>query len=75
MLLEEQLVLLANEPLPGINGRRGPWSCEGPMLQCRGMPGQGGGGGGWVGEHPHRSRGRRDMIEGCRGEMGKGENI
>jgi hypothetical protein len=25
-----------------INGRRGPWSCEGSMPQCRGMPGWGG---------------------------------
>ena len=25
----------------GINGRRGPWSCEGSMPQCRGMSGQG----------------------------------
>jgi hypothetical protein len=32
-----------------INGRRGPWSCEGLMLQCRGMPGQGSGSV-WVGE-------------------------
>ncbi|KRY62484.1 hypothetical protein T4D_1741, partial [Trichinella pseudospiralis] len=24
-----------------INERRGPWSCEGSMPQCRGMPGQG----------------------------------
>ncbi|KRY63751.1 hypothetical protein T11_9870, partial [Trichinella zimbabwensis] len=24
-----------------INGRRGPWSCEGFMPQCRGMPGPG----------------------------------
>jgi hypothetical protein len=28
--------------LSGINGRRGPWSWEGLMPQCRGMPGQGG---------------------------------
>ena len=35
--------------LSGINGRRGPWSCEGLMPQCRGMPGQGSGSG-WVGE-------------------------
>jgi len=28
--------------LSGISGRRGPWSCEGLMLQCREMPGQGG---------------------------------
>ena len=32
-----------------INERRGPWSCEGLILQCRGMPGQGSRSG-WVGE-------------------------
>jgi hypothetical protein len=32
-----------------INGRRGPWSCEGPIPQYRGLPGQGIGSG-WVGE-------------------------
>jgi hypothetical protein len=31
-----------------INGRRGPWSFEGWMPQCRGMPGWGRGSG-WVG--------------------------
>jgi hypothetical protein len=46
------------DALIGINVSRGPWSCEGSMPQCRGMPGQGGrsgwgntlietGGGGW----------------------------
>jgi hypothetical protein len=43
-----------------ISGRRCPWSFEGSMPQCRGTPE----GkdlrevtvGGWVGEHPHRSR-------------------
>ena len=37
-----------------INGRRGPWSCEGSTPQYRGMPGPGlgvdglgSGGGGW----------------------------
>ena len=29
--------------------------------------------GGWVGEHPHRGRGRRDGI--CGGETGKVDNI
>jgi hypothetical protein len=24
-----------------VNGRKGPWSCEGSMPQCRGMPGPG----------------------------------
>ena len=32
-----------------ISGRRGPWSCDVSMLQCRRMPGQGSRGG-WVGE-------------------------
>jgi len=27
----------------GINGRRGPWSRESLMPQCRGIPGRGGG--------------------------------
>jgi hypothetical protein len=31
--------------------------------------------GGWVGEHPHRSRRREDGIEGPRAESGKGGNI
>ena len=48
------------------NGRRAPWSCEGWMSQCRGMPGQGGRSG-WVGEHPHRSMGRGDGIGGFGG--------
>jgi hypothetical protein len=37
--------------------RRGPWSYEGLIPQCRGMPGWGIRSG-WVGEHCHRSRGR-----------------
>jgi hypothetical protein len=28
--------------------------------------------GGWVGQHPHRSRGRGDGIEGLGGVPGKG---
>jgi hypothetical protein len=63
--------------LSGINGRRGPWSYEGMMPQFRGMPGQGGGSG-WVGEHPHRSRGRGDGIESLGwggGEARKEDNI
>jgi hypothetical protein len=28
--------------LSDISGRRGPWSCEGSMPQCRGMAEQGG---------------------------------
>jgi hypothetical protein len=50
----------------GINGRRGPWSCEGSMLQCRGIKGKEAGVGGQMGKHPHRSRGREDEIEGFR---------
>jgi hypothetical protein len=59
-----------------INGRRGPWFCEGLMPQCRGMPGQGvsgsvgwvdgGSGSGWG------SRGREDGIGGFQGETGRG---
>jgi hypothetical protein len=32
-----------------INERRGPWSCEGSMPLCRGIPGEGSRSG-WVGE-------------------------
>jgi hypothetical protein len=32
-----------------ISGRRGPWSWEGSIPQCSGMPGPGSGSG-WVGE-------------------------
>ena len=39
-----------------INGRRGPWSCEGSMYQYRGMPGPGSWSG-WVGE---QGKGRED---------------
>jgi hypothetical protein len=44
------------------------------MPQCRGIKGREVGVGGWVEEHPHRSRGREDVI-GCfqEGEkLGKG---
>ena len=40
------------------------------MPQCRGIEGREVGVGGWVEEHPHRSRGREDMI-GCFQEGGK----
>ena len=54
-----------------INGRRGPWSYEGSIdAQCRGIEGGDVGVGGWVGEHPHRSRGREDGIGGFQ-EWGK----
>ena len=46
--------------LSDING-----SWEGSMSQCRGIPGQEGmigWVGGWVQEHPHRSREREDII-------------
>jgi hypothetical protein len=36
------------------------------MLQCREIEGREVGVGGWVEEHPHRSRGREDGIEGFR---------
>ena len=59
-----QLQMWQRMALSGINGRGGPWSCEGSMPQCRGMLGRvrrkcmGGwgstlikaGGGGWVRE-------------------------
>jgi len=31
--------------------------------------------GGWVGEHPHRSRGRKDGLDGFREEARKGDSI
>jgi hypothetical protein len=37
---------VAEMALSDINGRRGPWSCEGSMPQYRGMPGRGGRSGG-----------------------------
>jgi len=49
--------------LSGINGRRGPWSYQGSMPQCRGMSGQGGGRE-WVG------RWKSILIEAGRGERG-----
>jgi hypothetical protein len=52
---------LAEDGLWGTNGRRGPWSYEGLMPQCRAMRGQGGG---WGNKHPQRSRGRGDGIGG-----------
>jgi hypothetical protein len=60
--------------LSGINGRGGPWSLEGLMPQSRGMLGGEAGVGG-RGEHPHRSRVRRDGTGGCRGETEKGDKI
>jgi len=49
-----------------ISRRRGPWSCEGSMLQCKGMPGPGsrsewvgeqGEEGGWVFQRGNQKRG------------------
>ena len=46
------------------------------MPQCRGTEGREVGVGGWMEEHPHRSRGRGDVIEvSGRGETQKGDNI
>jgi hypothetical protein len=47
------------------------------MPQCRGTEGGEVGVGGWVEEHPHRSRGMADGIGsfGGRVETGKGNNI
>jgi hypothetical protein len=44
------------------------------MPQCRGTKGREMGVGGWVEEHPHRSRGREDGRGGLweEGELGKG---
>ena len=48
--------------LPVINGRRGPWPCEGSMPQHRGMPGPGSGNE-WVGEQGGGG-GHRGLLEG-----------
>jgi hypothetical protein len=44
-----------------INGRIGPWSCEGSMPQYRGIPGPGSGSE-WVGEQGERG-GARGFLE------------
>ena len=49
-----------------INGRRGPWSCEGSMPQCREMP-EPGSGSGWVGEQ-REVGGDRGFSEGKPGK-------
>jgi hypothetical protein len=51
-----------------INGRIGPWSCEGSMPQYRGMPGPGSESG-WVGEKGGGGRGDSRFSE---GKLGKG---
>jgi hypothetical protein len=64
----------AEGALSGINGRGGPWSCEGLVPQGRGMLGQCGRNG-WVGGGaPHRSRVRRwGWDRGfAEGKLGKG---
>jgi hypothetical protein len=50
-----------------INGRRGPWSCEGSMPQNRGMTGPGSGSE-WVGEQGKGGGDRRFS----KGKLGKG---
>jgi hypothetical protein len=50
-----------------INGRKGPWSCEGLIPQCRGMPEQGNRSG-WVGEQGE-GEGDREFSD---GEPGNG---
>jgi hypothetical protein len=54
-----------------ISGRRGPWSCEGSMPQCRGMPGPGMGVGGLGSRGKEEGRGEGAF----RGETRKGDNI
>jgi hypothetical protein len=46
-----------NSQRTNVNGRRGPWYCEGSMPQCGGMPGPGSGSG-WVGEQGEGGRDR-----------------
>jgi hypothetical protein len=53
--------------LLNINGRRGPWSCEGWMPQCQGMSGQGNGSG-CVGEQELEEWGSR-FSEGKQGKV------
>ena len=63
------------EALLGIDGRRGPWFCEGSVPQCRGIRGQGGWSG-WVsGGTPSLSRERGYKMGVSREETGKGGNI
>ena len=53
-----------------INRRRGPWSCEDSMSQCRGISGYRSGSG-WVSEQGEGEWGK----EGFREEMRKGDKI
>jgi hypothetical protein len=58
---------MAKDGLVVINGRRGPWSYEASMPQCRGMPGPGSRSG-WVGKQ-RDGGGDREFSE---GEPGNG---
>jgi hypothetical protein len=61
--------------LSGINGRRGPWYCEGLMPQDRGMLGQAGRSG-WVGGGAPLESGRVGKGSGvCGGKTRKGDKI
>jgi hypothetical protein len=59
-----------------ISGRRGPWSWEDLMSQCRGMPGQGSGSG-WNGEQVFfwRENHKRGKIYLALTENLKNENL
>jgi hypothetical protein len=60
--------------LSGIHRRRNPWSCEGSMPQCSGMPVRWE----WVGRRGSiliEAGGGSMGKGGSRGEMGKGYNI
>jgi hypothetical protein len=56
-----------------INGRRGPWSCEGSMPQFKEYQSRKAGVNGWVKVQPHRSRGKGNGVGGfLKGKLGKG---
>jgi hypothetical protein len=56
-----------------ISGRNGPWAWGVRCPSVRECQGWKGGVGGWVGEHSHRVRGRRDEIGGFqRGDLERG---
>jgi hypothetical protein len=64
---------VAEDGLVGHHWRRCPWSCEGSMPQCRGMPGQVGRSGRVVERIPSQKQGKgkwdRTFVE---GKLGKG---
>jgi hypothetical protein len=64
--------MLQRMALSRINGKRGPWSYEGSMPQCRGIEGEKVGVGGWMEEHPYRSRGGGRMGWRFLGGAGRG---